>query len=193
MYPAHFLHSFATTSFFPLSTSTPLRLPLITAPPPLFLSFNYLERSTSIQLQTKWATTRRHALLPPSILPSAQPPISRSLLLFAISATAIAAKFLIASPISTAQNISPGIQPHWAACLPGCLAGSYLSIKERRLIRLKDRQPLGRMTHKKTQTNIYLLHKRPLLLLHYGCPESPGLNPLLLVLGGHRKRYKLCL
>lgn len=74
--------------------------------------------------------------------------------------------------------------PASVGCLPACLPASYLSIKERSLIRLKDRQPLGRMTHKKTQTNIYLLHKRPLLLLHYGCPENPGLNPLLLVLEG---------
>lgn len=69
------------------------------------------------------------------------------------------------------------------ACLPAC----YRSIKERNLIRLRDHQPLGRMTHKETQTNIYLQHKHPLLLLNHGAPESPGLNPLLL--WGGWKRY----
>lgn len=109
----------------------------------------------------------------PSICPTSH--LSLPLLLSAISAAAIAAKFYRVSHLNR-QNISPGIQPQWAACLPA----SYLSIKERSLIRLKDHQPLGRMTHKETQTNIYLLHKHPLLLHNYGPPESPGLNPLLL-------------
>lgn len=116
---------------------------------------------------------------PSSIAPSICPASSFSLSLSfcAISAAAIAAKFYRVSHLNR-QNISPGIQPQWAACLPA----SYRSIKERNLIRLRDHQPLGRMTHKETQTNIYLLHKHPLLLLllNYGPPESPGLNPLLL-------------
>ena len=81
--------------------------------------------------------------------------------------------------LSRLPSQSPKYKPRDPASI-GCLLASYLSIKERSLIRLKDHQPLGRMTHKETQTNIYLLHKQPLFLFNYGPPESPGHNPLLL-------------
>lgn len=73
----------------------------------------------------------------------------------ALSAPAIAANFYHVSHLNR-QNISPGSSPS------GLPAACYRSIEQRSLISLNDRQPLGRMTHKETQTNIYLLHKHTL-------------------------------
>lgn len=53
----------------------------------------------------------------PSICPTSPSSSPPSLLLSAISAAAIAAKFYRVSHLNR-QNISPGIQPQWAACLP---------------------------------------------------------------------------
>lgn len=196
MYSTHFFTlSLSLSSHYlpPLLLFSSLLSPHFFFPPALpllFFSFNYLEihpqpianKTTDNNATTlgKWHGTARCNYNVPSILhlsfhlPNLQS-LSLSLLLSAISAAAIAAKFYRVSHLNR-QNTSPGIQPQWAACLPA----SYLPIKERSLIRLKDHQPLGRMTHKETQTNIYLLHKHPLLLFNCGPPESPGLNPLLL-------------
>lgn len=70
----------------------------------------------------KWHATARCNYNTPSFLhlsfylPSL-PSLSLSLLLSAISAAVIAAKFYRVSHLNR-QNISPGIQPQWAACLP---------------------------------------------------------------------------
>lgn len=56
-------------------------------------------------------------MCPPS---SISPSIFLSLLLSAISAAVIAAKFYRVSHLNR-QNISPRIQPQWAACLPAWL------------------------------------------------------------------------
>lgn len=199
-----FLYLFLPTIYLHSSSSPPSYHRTFFSPtlPLLFSSFNYLEihpqpianKTTDNNATTlgKWHATARCNYNVPSILhlsfhlPNLQSlslSLSLSLLLSAISAAAIAAKFYRVSHLNR-QNTSPGIQPQWAACLPA----SYLPIKERSLIRLKDHQPLGRMTHKETQTNIYLLHKHPLLLFNCGPPESPGLNPLLLG-GKNWKRY----
>ncbi len=111
--------------------------------------------------------------------------LTHSLSLSALSAAAITAKFYRVSHLNR-QNISPGIQPQWAACL----AAAYLSIKERHLIRLKDHQLLGRMTHKETQTNIYLQHKHPLLLFNCGPLET--LDLIHCCWGGIKKTSMLC-
>lgn len=82
----------------------------------------------------KWHATDRCNYNMPSILhlsfylpnlPS--PSLPHCLLLSAISAAVIAAKFYHVSHLNR-QNISPGIEPQWAASLPA----SYLSIKKGR-------------------------------------------------------------
>lgn len=90
----------------------------------------------------------------------------------AVSAAAIAANFYHVSHLNR-QNARPGIQAQRAPASP-----PLSPHQQGGLIARRDRQPLGRMTHKETQTNIYLLHQPP-LLLGGGPPPGPGPHPSL--------------
>lgn len=107
----------------------------------------------------------------PSILHlSSHLPSLPALSLSAISTAAIAAKFYRVSHLNR-QNISPGIQPQWAACLPACLPACFLSPHQREEPYQAERSPTVGEDDAQKDTDKYLSATHPLLLLYYRPPE----------------------